>query len=112
MRVKKILFVFGSLERAGAQWLTLEVCRELGLRYPIHFDFCALGLGPIQLHAEVEDIEGTIHCVPVRSPRFIIEFSDLLRKGQYDVVSSFSKLATEVVTWLAARHDVPMRIAN
>lgn len=110
--MRKVLFVFGSLERAGAQLRTLEVCRVLRQRHLIHFDFCVLGLGPTQLQAEVENIGGTIHSVSIRSPRFIVEFSDLLRRGQYDIVHSIPLLLSGIVVYLAQKHRVPIRIAS
>jgi glycosyltransferase involved in cell wall biosynthesis len=108
---KRILFVFGSLARAGAQLRTLELCEELRRRYPIEFDFCSLGMGPIELQKEVASIGGSIHVVPLRSPRFFSRFSNLLRSGRYHVVNSEPRLWTGLVVWLAARQHVPMRIA-
>ena len=110
--MKKILFVFGGLARAGAQLRTLEVCRLLGQRYPLRCDFCVVGRGLVQLRAEVESVGGTIHLVPARSARFIPKFSALLHRGQYDVVNSFPHVLSGLVLWLARRHHVPTRIAS
>ena len=45
----RLLFVFGSLERAGAQLRSLEVCRELRHADRIEFDLCSIGLGPNEI---------------------------------------------------------------
>jgi glycosyltransferase EpsF len=110
--MKRVLLVFGSLERSGAQLRMLEICHALRQRGRIHFDFCVLGLGPTQLWKEVESVGGAVHFIPLRSPRFIADFSALLKQGQYDIVSSFPKLLSGIVVWLAARHEVPMNIVN
>jgi glycosyltransferase involved in cell wall biosynthesis len=108
---KRVLFVFGSLERAGGQLRTLELCDELRRRYPIEFDFCVLGLGPIELQEEIARLDSSIHVTALRSPRFFSQFSSLLRSGRYDVVHSRPRLWTGLVLWLAARQRVPMRVA-
>jgi glycosyltransferase involved in cell wall biosynthesis len=108
---KRVLFVFGSLERAGAQLRALELCGELRRRYPIEFDFCVLGMGPIELQEEVANLGGSIHVTPLRSPRFVSQFSSLLRSGRYDVVNGKPRLWNGLVLWLAARQRIPMRIA-
>lgn len=110
--MKKILFVFGGLARAGAQLRTLEACRLLGQRYPVRCDFCVVGRGLVQLRAEVESVGGTIHLVPARSVRFMPNFSALLHRGRYDVVNSFPHVLSGLVLWLARRQHVPTRIAS
>jgi hypothetical protein len=102
-RPRKVLFVFGSLERAGAQLRSLEVCRELRRREAIEFDFCLLGLGPNGARRRGGRIGSSTHLVPIRSPRFVVEFSRLLRDGRYDVVSSEPRLLSGIIVWIAAR---------
>jgi glycosyltransferase involved in cell wall biosynthesis len=109
----RVLFVFGSLERAGAQLCTLDVCRELLFRDPgFRFDFCTVGLGPVELDSELRSLGGEVHVVPIRSPRFPRQFSKLLRVGRYDVVNTEPQLMSGVIAWLAARQHVPMRIVT
>jgi glycosyltransferase involved in cell wall biosynthesis len=110
--MKKILCVFGSLERAGAQLRTLEVCRALYQRHSASFDFCALGLGPIQLREEVASVGGSIYPISLHSPRFIRQFSALLSAQRYDIVNSFPLLWSGIILWLAERSRVPVRIAS
>jgi len=105
-----VLFVFGSLERAGAQLRTLEVCRELRRGHSIDFDFCSLDLGPNELDDDVARLGGSTHRVSIRSPRFVVEFSRLLRRGRYDIVHTEPQFLSGIVVLLAARQRVPVRI--
>lgn len=109
---KKVLVVLGSLERAGAQLRTLEICHELRERYSVQFDFCLLGRGPDKLHREVQEIARSVHTLSVRSPRFPLELSRVLRNDRYDVVTSIPKYLSGVILWLAAKQRVPVRIVN
>ncbi len=109
-RPKRLLFVFGSLERAGAQLRTLEVCRELRRTGSIEFDFCDLDLGPNELTEDVARLGGSTYRVSIRSPRFFGELSRLLRRGRYDVVHTEPQFLSGLVVWVAARRRVPVRI--
>jgi glycosyltransferase involved in cell wall biosynthesis len=109
--MKKVLCVFGSLERHGAQLRTLEICDVLHRQYQVHFDFCVLGLGSIQLREEIARLDGKIYPISIRSPRFIREFITLLRTERYDIVNSFPLLLSGIILWLARRR-VPTRIAS
>jgi glycosyltransferase involved in cell wall biosynthesis len=110
LRPKRVLCVFGSLERAGAQLRTLEVCRELRRTGSIEFDFCYLDLGPNELDADVRSLGGSTHVVSIRTPRFLIEFSRFLRRGRYDVIHTEPQFLSGIVVWLAALQRVPVRI--
>jgi glycosyltransferase involved in cell wall biosynthesis len=109
---KRVLMVFGSLERSGSQLRSLEICRDLRDRYSARFDFCTLGLGPTELAAELDEIGATVHEIPLRSPGFVLRFSRLLRTGRFDVVDSVPKLLSGIVLWLSALHRVPIRVAT
>lgn len=111
-RVRRHLYVFGSLRRDGAQLRTLDVCRALRERYPVQFDFCVIRPGPIPLQAEIEGLGGAIHVLSIRSPGFIRHFAQLLRQGQYDVIEIEPKLLSGLLVWLAERQRVPVRIVN
>jgi glycosyltransferase involved in cell wall biosynthesis len=110
MRPKRVLCVFGSLERAGAQLRTLEVCSELRGTRSIEFDFCSLDLGPNEVEGDVASQGGSTHVVSIRTPRFLLEFSRLLRQGRYDVVHTEPQFLSGIVAWLAALQRVPIRI--
>lgn len=110
--MKKILLVFGSLERAGAQLRTLAICREIRKRYPVHFDFCTLELGPNQLESDIKGIQANVFSLPIRTPRFIHDFTDLLKKERYCVVHSMPLLLSGVIVYLARLQKIPIRIAH
>jgi glycosyltransferase involved in cell wall biosynthesis len=111
-RPTKVLFVFGSLERAGAQLRTLEVCRALRARDALDFEFCSIDLGPTEIEEDVERLGGRVHVVSIRSPRFLRDFPRLLRAGRYDVVNTEPQFLSGLVVWLAARQRVPVRIVT
>ena len=109
---KKLLFVFGSLERAGAQLRTLEVCEGLRRRHALEFDFCSIGLGPNEIQQDVELLGGSTRLVSIRSLRFPFRFARLLRDGGYDVINTEPQLLSGLVVWLASRRRVPVRIVT
>jgi glycosyltransferase involved in cell wall biosynthesis len=111
-RHTRLLFVFGSLERAGAQLRTLEVCAELKRRYAIDFELCSIGLGPDELGDEVRRRGGSTRIVSMRSPSFPLALSRVLRSGRFDVVNTEPQLLSGLVVSLAALHRVPTRIVT
>jgi glycosyltransferase involved in cell wall biosynthesis len=111
-RAKKVLFVFGSLERAGAQLRMLEICKALRTRDAFDFDFCSIDLGPTEVEEDVERLGGRVHVVSIRSPRFLVDFPKLLRAGRYDVINTEPQFLSGLVVWLAARQRVPVRIVT
>ena len=109
---KKLLFVFGSLERAGAQLRTLEVCDVLRREHGVGFALCSIGLGPNEIEDEVERLGGSTHVISMRSPRFPLRFARFLRDGRYDVINIEPQLLSGFVVWLAALQHVPVRIVT
>lgn len=109
---KRLLFVFGSLERAGAQLRTLEVCDVLRREHEVEFDLCSIGLGPNEIEEEVERLGGSTRLVSIRSPRFPFAFARFLRDGRYDVINTEPQLLSGLVIWLAALQRVPVRIVT
>ncbi len=108
---RRVLLVFGGLERGGAQLRTIEVCRELRRDSPVRFDLCSLDLAPDELDEELAPLGGSAVRVSIRSPWFPVRFSSLLRRGRYDVVLTEPQLLSGVVLLLAAIRRVPVRIA-
>ena len=111
-RPKKLLFVFGSLERAGAQLRTLEVCDVLWRQDGAGFTFCSIGLGPNEIEEEVARLGGSTHVVSMRSPKFPLVFARFLRDGRYDVINTEPQLLSGLIIWLAAIQRVPVRIVT
>lgn len=110
--MKKVLLVFGSLDRAGAQLRAVDVCRELRQQYPVQFDFCNLSRRSAEIVKDIEEIGSTIHHIPIRSSGFLREFSGFLREQQYDVVDTRLEVFSGVIIPLARMNNVPVRIAN
>lgn len=108
---RRILLVFGGLERGGAQLRMIEVCRELRRGAPVRFDLCSLDLAPDQLDEELAPLGGSALRVSIRSPWFPVRFVGLLRRGRYDVVLTEPQLLSGIVLLLAALRRVPVRIA-
>jgi glycosyltransferase involved in cell wall biosynthesis len=102
--------VFGSLERAGAQLRTLEVCDRLCVTDAMRYDFCHLDLGPNELVEDLRRRGAGTYRVSIRSPRFPLEFSGLLRRNRYDIVLTEPQFLSGFVVWLAALQHVPGRI--
>lgn len=109
---KTVLFVFGSLERAGAQLRTLEVCEVLRRRHGIAFALCSIGLGPNEIEDDVARLGGSAHVISMRSPMFPVRFARFLRDGRYDVINIEPQLLSGIVVWLAALRRVPIRIVT
>jgi glycosyltransferase involved in cell wall biosynthesis len=109
---RKLLFVFGSLERAGAQLRTLEVCEGLQRRHELEIHLCSVGLGPNEIEEEVERLGGSTHLISIRSPRFPLMFARFLREGRYDVINTEPQLLSGLIIWLAALRRVPVRIVT
>jgi glycosyltransferase involved in cell wall biosynthesis len=111
-RPRRVLFVFGSFERAGAQLRMLEICRELRSSAAVEFDFCSVALGPSEMRADLESLGGSTVVCSIRSPRFLVEFPRLLREGRYDVVDTEPQFLSGLIVWLARRAGVPSRIVT
>lgn len=109
----RVLHVFSSLNRGGAEtWLmdvvrhvsrdelAIDVCLTGSTRGPYEEEFCALG--------------GAVHRVPMsRNPwAFGAKLRGLLRKQLYDVVHSHLYYFSGVVLRAAALAGVPQRIAH
>lgn len=111
-RQRRALFVFGSLERAGAQLRSLEICEALHRRDGMGFTFCSIGLGPTEISEEVVRAGGSVREVSIRSPWFPVRFAQMLRDERYDVVNIEPQLLSGFIVWLAALCRVPTKIVT
>jgi len=111
-RPRRLLFVFGSLERAGAQLRTLEICGSLRRSHAIEFDLCSIDLGPNEIEEDVDRLGGSTQVVSIRSPWFLLAFARFLRDGRYDVINTEPQLLSGLIIWLAAVRRVPTRIVT
>jgi glycosyltransferase involved in cell wall biosynthesis len=105
----RVLHVVGRMEPGGIEMRLLDLMRIL---HPPEFliEVCALsGFG--SLDDEVRARGGTVF--PLRlGPSFPGRFVKLLGDRRYDVVHSHVRLVSGLILVLAARADVPIRIAN
>ncbi len=109
----RVLHVFGSMERGGAETRTLEVMRRIDRRC-YAFDFCVLSGVPGAYAAEITRLGGEVVACPLR-PRpltFVARFATLLRRGGYDVVHSHVHHFSGVVLLIARLAGVQTRIAH
>lgn len=109
----RVLHVFGSMERGGAETRTLEVMRRIDRRR-YAFDFCVLSGVPGAYAAEITRLGGEVVACPLR-PRpltFVARFATLLRRGGYDVVHSHVHHFSGVVLLIARLAGVRTRIAH
>jgi glycosyltransferase involved in cell wall biosynthesis len=109
----RVLHVFGSMERGGAETRTLEMMRRLDRRRYV-FDFCVLSGVPGSYAAEIARLGGRVAPCPLRPGRvsFTPRFVRLVRAGRYDVVHSHVHHFSGVVLLLARFAGVRTRIAH
>jgi glycosyltransferase involved in cell wall biosynthesis len=107
---KRILHVFGRMDRGGAELRTLDLLPEFSPD-EFAFDFLALSGQRGELDEELRSRGyGVIHC-PLRRG-FRKSFLALLRSRRYDVVQSHVHLSSGYFLWLAAIAGVPCRVAH
>ena len=106
----RVLHVFGSLRRGGAEMRTLEVLRRLD---SLRFSFAMVALsgerGELSDQAEAE---GFVVEPCVLGPGFAGRFTALLRRLEVDVLHSHVHYASGYLLWLAKRAGVRQRIAH
>jgi glycosyltransferase involved in cell wall biosynthesis/O-antigen/teichoic acid export membrane protein len=108
----RVLHVFGSMDRGGAETRTLEIMRRVdGAAY--RFDFCVLTGRPGAHAAEIAALGGTVLPCPLApAPSFPLRLHCLLRAGRYDVVHSHVHQFSGIVLMVARLAGVRTRIAH
>lgn len=108
---RKILHIFGRMNRGGAEMRTLDVMRHID---PSEFqlDYCVLSGLSGDLDDEIRSLGGEIHYLPLRSPGFSKRFLHLLNQEGYDVVHSHVHYSSGFMLTLAARAGTVVRIAH
>jgi len=106
----RILHVFGTLARGGAELRTIDVMRHLD-RSRFELEFCCLGEDPGTLAPDVEALGARVHTCP---PGLFLarRFSRLLRERQPDVLHSHVHFFSAYLLRLAAKVGIPGRIAH
>jgi len=109
----RVLHVFGTMNRGGAETRTLEIMRRLqGAGY--HFDYCVLGGARGALAPEIERLGGEVVECALRPglPTFPFRFWRLLRRRRYDAVHSHVYAFSGVILALARLAGARVRIAH
>ncbi len=109
---RRVLHVFGSLARGGAERRTLEIVRRLDpARYAV--DVCVLSGRPGPLAGVIETRGGHVLPCGLRPLTvFPMHFLRLLHAGRYDVVHSHVHQFSGVILALSALARVPVRVAH
>lgn len=107
---RRVLHVFGRMDRGGAELRTLDVANALDPQ-AFHIDYCALSGLPGELDAEIERGGSRVfHCR--LEARFMVRFFMLLKREQYDVVHSHVWFVSGLILLLAWLSGVSTRIAH
>lgn len=109
----RILHIFGSMDRGGAEMRTLDLMPEMQSR-GFHFDYCALRSDPGALDPAIRDLGGEILTCPADRFRFSLHgrFKRLLVRHRPDIVHSHVHLLSGLLLHAAARANIPGRIAH
>lgn len=111
----KVLHVFGTLSRGGAEMRTMELMPVLKNK-GYHFDFCTVN-NPVQrgaLEDRVGECGGQVFSCPITTNlfSFCIRFVKLLKKNKYDVVHSHIHYTSGIIVCLARLAGVSKRIVH
>lgn len=107
---KRVLHVFGRMQRGGAEMRTVDVMRYID-RARFDFRFCTLSGMPGDLDPAIRALGGEVYPAKL-SPTFPFRFVQLLRALQVDVVHSHVELFSGFILWLARQAGVGARIAH
>lgn len=110
----KVLHVFGSLNRGGAETLIMNVFRNID-KSMYKFDFAVQTSEKGEYEDEVLGLGGKVY--HLNSPRqstlrFMSEFNRLLQSESYDVVHSHIYNFSGITLTIARQNNVPVRIAH
>jgi len=106
----KILHVFRQMVRGGAEMRTLDLMRHID-RENYKFYFCALSGMPGEFDEEIRSLGGDVFYVKL-DHTFIRRFKHLLRRNRFDVVHSHVHMFSGFLLRLAAKEQIPSRIAH
>src|SRR2546422_7348680 len=104
---RKVLHVFGVMNRGGAEMRTIDVMGQDVLK-DFEFHFVTLGPGTGALDATIRELNGHVHSCPL-GVTFAARFRRLLRTCRYDIVHSHVHYFSGYILRLAYRGDVPTR---
>lgn len=111
----KVLQVFGSLNRGGAECRMMDVYRHIDLK-ECQFDFVSLSQDEQDFEGEIRSMGGEIY--KLQSPResgivkHIKDLRQCIRQGDYDAVHAHTSYHCGLVMLAAWLEHVPVRIAH
>lgn len=106
----KILHVFGTMNKGGAELRTLEVMKEL--KDEFDFSFCVLSGKRGVLDDEIKKMGGTIHYCKVKSLLFPFRFLKILKQNSIKIVHSHVHYFSGLILMLSRLASVRKRIAH
>jgi glycosyltransferase involved in cell wall biosynthesis len=106
----RILHIFGTMNRGGAEMRTLELMRHID-RNQFRFEFCCLSGNPGVLDDEIRSLGGQVHLLKW-SRGFTRRFRQLLRQRRIDVVHSHVHHFSGYIMRIAAGEHIRVRIAH
>src|SRR5262245_56848963 len=109
----KGLQIVGGLRRAGTETWLLQVARRIN-RSAIAMDFLVHGDEKGDYEEELRDLGFGIVRTPMpgRYAAYLRSVGAALDRGGYDVVHSHLQHFSGVTTFLASRHEIPVRIVH
>ena len=108
---KKVLHIFGILNRGGAETRTLEFIRR-NQEAPVIFDFIVLTGAKGVLDDDFRKVIGGEIYYMRLDRTFLFKYIKLLRKKKYDVVHSHVLMVSALFVMIAYFMRVPVRIAH
>lgn len=108
---KRVLHIFGILNRGGAEMRTLEFLRR-NRDLPVVFDFIVLTGAKGVLDDDFRQVIGGDIYYMRLDRSFFFRYIKLLRRNRYDVVHSHVLLVSALFLMVARFFGVPVRIAH
>ena len=107
---KRILHIFGCMNRGGAEIRALEIMRYIDPS-TCDFHFCTMSGRAGALDGDIQSAGGTIHPLWL-GPLFPAKFRRLLRTYRFAAVHSHVQLFSGWLLRLAHQEGIPIRIAH
>jgi len=107
---KKILHIFGIMNRGGAELRTLSTMDYM-IKNNISYEFVVLSGQKGVLDEEIIANGGIIHYCKL-DKSFLKRFSNILHIGNYDAIHSHVSLASGLMVFVAWFHKIKIRIAH
>jgi glycosyltransferase involved in cell wall biosynthesis len=110
LMTKKVLHVFGIMNRGGAELRTLSTLKDMRAK-GVEYEFVVLSGQQGVLDQQIIDAGSKVHYCALGFT-FLFRFCRLLHGGKYDVVHSHVSLVSGVMLFLAWVFSVKVRIAH